>query len=137
MSIRINNGHTCAGTIINEWWILTVSTKQPKIPVKKFKNLPQQPLQGANCLSNEPVAGISILHSSTYLRTTGINIIQAEKYISHEGFNASNTFIHDIAVVKLKSPMQIDLFDYKVKFAIKGALYTTGMLAVFAGLALN
>ncbi|XP_070508531.1 mite allergen Der p 3-like isoform X2 [Chironomus tepperi] len=111
VSVRTINGHACAGTIINEWWILT----------------------GANCIKDEPIADLTILHSSTYLRSTGPNIIQAEKYIIHEGFNASNTFIHDIAVIKLKSPMQIKLFDFKVKLAVKGALYTTGKPAVFAG----
>lgn len=30
--------------------------------------------------------------------------------------------------------MQINLFDYKVKLAVKGALYTSGMPAVFAGM---
>ncbi|KAL7014509.1 hypothetical protein ACKWTF_015975 [Chironomus riparius] len=111
VSLRTSIGHNCAATILNEWWVLT----------------------GAVCVEDEPISTISILHSSTNLRSTGPNIIQAEKYIIHEKFNASYSWIHDIAVVKLKSPIIIKLFDWKTKLAVKGAVYSTGTSSVTAG----
>lgn len=131
--MRTTFGHNCAATIINEWWVLTVSMQ--------FYNFSNDLIiyirQGAICVVDYSTSTISILYASTYLRETGPNIIYAEKYIIHEKFNASNSYIHDIAVVKLKSPINIKLFDWKVKLAVKGAVYPSGMPLVAPGIFLK
>ena len=76
---------------------------------------------------------LSVLVESTYLNTNHPNVVQVDFWLVHEGYNASDYFIHDVAVVKLKEPLKIKLFDWKVKFAMKGAYYNTGTPAVLAG----
>lgn len=76
---------------------------------------------------------MSILYASTYLRETGSNIIYAEKYIIHEKFDGNNSNVNDIAVVKLKSPMSIKIFDWKVKLTLKGVIYSSGMPSITPG----
>lgn len=76
---------------------------------------------------------LSVLVESTYLDNNNANVVQVDFWLVHEGYNASDYFIHDVAVVKLKEPLKIKLFDWKVKFAMKGAYYKTGTAAVLAG----
>ena len=76
---------------------------------------------------------LSVLVESTFLDTSNLNVVQVDFWIVHERYNASDYFIHDVAVVKLKEPLKIKLFDWKVKLAMKGSYYKTGTRAVLAG----
>jgi hypothetical protein len=81
-----------------------------------------------------PPEMLSVLVESTYLDISNPNVVQVDFWLVHEGYNASDYFIHDVAVVKLKEPLKIKLFDWKVKFAMKGSYYPTGTRAVLAGM---
>lgn len=76
---------------------------------------------------------MSVQIESTYLNAPNSNVIPLESYILHEGYDASNQYIHDIAVMKLQRPLKSFLYEYKVKLAMHGSYYATGSPAVLAG----
>ena len=75
----------------------------------------------------------SVHVASTILYPSNPNVVFAERIYPHQGYNASNQYINDIALIKLKEPLKINLFDWKVKLAVKGGYYKTGTPAVLAG----
>lgn len=75
----------------------------------------------------------SVHVASAILYPSNPNVVFAETLHMHEGYNASNQYINDIALIKLKEPLHIKIFDWKVKLAMRGAYYKTGMPAVLAG----
>jgi len=75
----------------------------------------------------------SVHVASTILYPSNPNVVFAETIYPHQGYNASNQYINDIALIKLKEPLKIKLFDWKVKLAVKGGYYKTGTPAVLAG----
>lgn len=76
---------------------------------------------------------LSVLVESTFLDTNSPNSVHVDYWLVHEDYDAANYFIHDVAVVKLKEPLRMKLFDWKVKLAMKGSYYKTGTPAVLAG----
>jgi trypsin len=58
-------------------------------------------------------------------------------FVPHQGYDPSNQYIHDIALVKLAEPMKIDFHDYKVRLPVSGSYFATGTPAVLAGWGLN
>ncbi|XP_070502514.1 chymotrypsin-1-like isoform X2 [Chironomus tepperi] len=114
-SLQYNRTHFCGSTIINEWWILTAAHCVFKLQIELFR----------------------VLVESTYLDNSNPNLVQVDYWLIHDGYDASDYYIHDVAVVKLKEPLNIKLFDWKVKFATKSAYYPTGTPAVLAGWGTN
>ena len=76
---------------------------------------------------------LSVQVESSHLDSENPNVVSVEFWLVHEEYNASDYFIHDVALMKLKEPLKIKLFDWKVKFAMKGAYYPTGTPATLAG----
>lgn len=114
VSLRWNNGHSCGGTIINENWILTA----------------------AHCIGSDP-EGCSVQYGESVLDRASTNVVKAAAFYPHEGYDPSNQYIHDIALVKLEEPMSINLHDFKVRLPISGSYFATGTPAVLAGWGLN
>lgn len=109
--MRRNNRHSCGATIINENWLLTA----------------------AHCVLNPSVEGYSIQYSSTVISENSPNIVGVEAVYPHSQYNASNQYIHDIALIKVRSPIINEITDYKVKLPSKSAFYPTGTKALLAG----
>lgn len=55
-----------------------------------------------------------------------------EQIIWHEEYN-SRILKNDIALLKLKTPIELNLFDYKVKLPIENAYFSTGTQATLVG----
>lgn len=55
-----------------------------------------------------------------------------EQLIWHETYNP-NELKDDIALVKLKTPIELDFAEYQVRLPIKGAYFSTGTPATLVG----
>jgi hypothetical protein len=64
--------------------------------------------------------------------SNGVNVAFVENLIWHENF-AYPSFNYDIGLVKVKTSLKIDLFDYKVKLPLEGGYFETGTPVVLAG----
>jgi secreted trypsin-like serine protease len=115
VSLRRNNRHSCGGSILNDFWILTA----------------------AHCVLNPGLGGYSIQYASTAVNPNSNKIVGVEAVYRHEGYNETNNYINDIALIKVSSPVKNHLHDYKVKLPSKFTVYPTGSHAVLAGWGLN
>lgn len=93
------------------------------------------PLKAAHCVAVRinRTDLFSVHVESAILYPSNPNVVFAETIYHHQGYNASNQYINDIALIKLKEPLRIKLFDWKVKLAMRGAYYKTRTPAVLAG----
>lgn len=105
--------HYCAGTILNDFWILTAA-------MCVYEDDPSQNRvqYGVNEISNQPDAP---------------NVAFFDRLLWHEEFDV-DTLFNDIGLIKTLSKMEIYLFDYKVKLPISSAYFSTGLQAVIAGI---
>lgn len=61
------------------------------------------------------------------------NVVGVEAVFPHAQYSAANHYINDIALIKVASPIENELFDYRVKLPSKFAFFSTGTPAVLAG----
>lgn len=61
------------------------------------------------------------------------NVVRVEAVYPHALYNASNQYINDIALIKVASPIENELFDYRVKLPSKLSFFSTGTPSVLAG----
>ncbi|CAD7082541.1 unnamed protein product [Hermetia illucens] len=86
VSLRSATGsHSCGSSILSEYWILTA----------------------AHCVSSAKPSSISIQYGVTTIASKGPNVASVAEIIVHEGYNPSNSYINDIALVRLASPLPI------------------------------
>lgn len=88
--------------------------------------------KAAHCVQSTP-SGYSIQFGSTFISPNGSNVVGVEAVYPHEDYNPSNQYIHDIALVKVSTPIVNNIFNSKVKLPARGAFYLTGTPAVLAG----
>lgn len=105
--------HYCAGTIINDFWILTTAAC-----VYLDDPTQNRAQYGVNEISNEPYAS---------------NVVAFDRLLWHEDFNISTLF-NNIGLVKTQFEMKNELFEYKVKLPISSAHFVTGLDAVIIGM---
>lgn len=108
VSITNYGRHHCAGTLLNEYWILTA----------------------AHCYL--PTNQSTIEYATTTLMGSGHLIAFPELFIQHELFDLG-LIIYDIGLVKVKAPINTGLHNSYAKLAMPGNYYATGTPSVSAG----
>lgn len=105
--------HYCAGTVLNENWILTA----------------------AMCVYEDDLTQNRIQYGTNEIssRSDAPNVAYFDRLLWHEDFNI-NTLFNDIGLIKTQSRMEIEHFNYKVKLPISSAYFSTGTMAVIAGM---
>lgn len=83
------------------------------------------------------LAGYSIQYSSTVIFPESSNVVGVEAVYPHPFYNAANQYINDIGLIKVSSPIEMELFDYKVKLPSQWSFFSTGTETVLAGWGLN
>ena len=111
VSIRYGLSHSCAGSLLNDLWIVTA----------------------AHCLY-APADLMTIEYGTTEISDgfEGAKIVGVEKFIVHEEWNYDE-LRNDIGLIKLKQPLDTKLHESPVKIAVPGKYYPTGSLTTVAG----
>ncbi|CAO1328388.1 unnamed protein product [Diamesa tonsa] len=112
VSLQKQEYHQCAGSMLNEYWVLTAG----------------------HCLNNSLASEFTIEYATTVVSDgfNGTNIVEAERLIVHENYWRSN-FENDIGLIKLKTPIRTGLFDSFVKLAPQGNYWRTGTPTTVVG----
>lgn len=111
VSLRYGNSHNCAGSLLNDQWILTAS----------------------HCLSR-PANQMTVEFASTKITngSNGTYIALVEKLIRHEDWNPIK-LKNDIGLVKLLTPIKASLYGSSAKLASVESSYSTGTLTTVVG----
>jgi len=111
VALKYNNSLSCAGTILNELWILTA----------------------AHCLY-APAQFLSVEYSTSQISQgfVGERIAYVESFIVHEDYSSSQ-IRNDVGLIKLREPLDTGLHGSPVKLATPGSYYKTGTPTVVAG----
>jgi Trypsin len=90
--------------------------------------------QAAHCIVDEVPESYLVEYATTVI-SNGLNgerIAHVEKLIWHEKYS-DEEINDDIGLVKVKTPLQIDFSDFKVRLPMRGAYFATGSPAVLSG----
>lgn len=111
VSIQYNLTHSCAGSLINDLWIVTA----------------------AHCLY-APAEQMTIEYGTTEISDgfKGTKVVPVEKFIIHEEWNY-DLLRNDIGLIKLKKSLDTKLHGAPVKIAVPGRYIPTGTPTTVAG----
>lgn len=96
---------------------------------------PEWVLSAAHCVDLD-VTGRSIQYGSTKISSEGPTIVEIEKIIIHEDYvyiPSPFYIINDIALLKLKSPIDMGEIENTVKLAMPTLYFPTGVPTIVAG----
>lgn len=113
MRIGPKFSHNCGGSLINSEWIVTA----------------------AHCVIFMPE--LNVQYGNVNLLNESPNIVNIKRIISHEGYNPSNQYINDIAVIQLEKSLNFNKYVSAIKLPKQNSETLGGSNATLIGWGLN
>ncbi|XP_033351311.1 chymotrypsin-2-like [Bombus vosnesenskii] len=85
VSLQIDGSHFCGGSVLNRYYVLTA----------------------AHCVFDEQASEVKIISGTKNLSDSPTSVHQAVKFIVHDEYNPSDSWINDIALIKVNKPFEI------------------------------
>ncbi|KAM7349906.1 trypsin-1 [Cochliomyia hominivorax] len=113
---RASSGrHSCGATLLNRVWILTA----------------------AHCVAKAKPNQINIQYGSIELDQNSTDVANVSKIFVHEGYEPSNQYIHDIALLRLDKPINVGKEFVGIRLPELNATVNSKMPVTLIGWGLN
>ncbi|KAG7197992.1 hypothetical protein KM043_016217 [Ampulex compressa] len=110
LQTQLDSRHFCGGSILNKNYVITA----------------------AHCVANKPSSSIKVVAGTINLREGG-SVHQIEQVIVHEEYDPSNSWLNDIALLKVKTPFVMSEHVSPVPMPKYGDVVDTNAVAVTSG----
>lgn len=129
VSLRLNNLHNCAASILNEGTLGTHS--RISLLTSQTWNCKFDPFRQHT--ASPEIQHYSVQYASTEISSSSSNVVEVQKLMKLERHSASNQYINDFGLMQLKASMNILLKGYRAKLPVSNAYFPTGTPVELSG----